>query len=146
MTFFSLQNENGKRAPFLFLNRNDIWVLALYVSRFRLVLSTWEEICVEGHAFRSWAIWQEPEDLTGLQATCQRALHLHTPSLQPWLKNQQFKFSSKAISFWVPWSTLVLPIRNQSQSREKSKHNSMKGESKKRKGKRERRKEGRSRK
>ena len=27
--FFPLQNEKGKGAPFLFLNRNDTWVLAL---------------------------------------------------------------------------------------------------------------------
>lgn len=50
MTFFLCRMKIG-RAPFLFLNRNDIWVLALYVSRFRLVLATWEEICVRRPCF-----------------------------------------------------------------------------------------------
>lgn len=104
--------------------------------------STWyypqeRKLFAEGHAFQSWAIWQEPENLRGLQAACQRALHLYTPSLQLWFKNQQFKFSTKVISSFVPRSTLALSIRSQSENGEKSKHNSMKRASKKRKERRE---------
>lgn len=74
------------RAPFLFLNRNDIWALALYVSRFHLVLPTREEtFCrrprfpITGNLARTW----KPERFKGCLSEGPASLYSF---LQPWFK------------------------------------------------------------